>query len=412
MLQLSIIMPVYNVGDYLALTLESVFAQTYQKWELICINDGSTDNSLEILRAAQNQDKRIKIITEKNAGPSRARNVGIMAAQGEYLCFLDSDDLLEHNACETIVNTFISSQADVLTYGATVYPEFRNYTWLNDVLSPRNVTYNGFHPDLLFEESSRPFPWRTACRTSFLRKNALFFDETLKLGEDQAFHFAVYPRSNKTVLISDKLVKYRAEREGSLMNSLVKSKGRDEQRLTQHVEVVMAIFHDWKKLGIVDLYAKELINWTIDFLLIELAKQENDFKKKMYSLIRQVWIECLSKASLIQLKQNRIVGPLVLLVLDNKYKSKAYFKRFMYFVHLSGFATVAFGTAYRYLVRFLHPVRIVARRLLPKFSAKKQRAIYENVWDANEELARQKATYEIISGSKERQAIQEAFENV
>ena len=90
-----------------------------------------------------------KITTKRNGGLSSARNVGIDAAKGEYICFLDSDDLLEPEACETIIEVFDDTNADIVTYGATAYPEFRGYTWLNEVLSPRDIIYDGFHPDLL-----------------------------------------------------------------------------------------------------------------------------------------------------------------------------------------------------------------------------------------------------------------------
>ena len=139
MAKISIVIPVYNVEEYLALSLASAMTQTYEDIEIVCVNDGSTDKSLEILEAAQAKDSRIQIITKRNGGLSSARNAGIDAAKGEYICFLDSDDLLEPEACETIIEVFDDTNADIVTYGATAYPEFRGYTWLNEVLSPRDI---------------------------------------------------------------------------------------------------------------------------------------------------------------------------------------------------------------------------------------------------------------------------------
>lgn len=90
----SIIMPVYNVEKYLEKTLESVKAQSFQNYELIVINDGSTDKSFEILKMYQDRMPQLYIMDQKNSGVSTARNRGIKRATGEYVCFLDADDQL------------------------------------------------------------------------------------------------------------------------------------------------------------------------------------------------------------------------------------------------------------------------------------------------------------------------------
>ncbi len=98
----SVIIPVYNVEQYLRDCLDSVTNQTFSDWEAICVNDGSTDNSSAILKEYANQDSRISIITQLNGGLSAARNTGLDAARGKYVLFLDSDDWLEINALEVL----------------------------------------------------------------------------------------------------------------------------------------------------------------------------------------------------------------------------------------------------------------------------------------------------------------------
>ena len=98
--KISIIIPVYNVADYLREALDSVINQTYANWEAICVNDGSTDNSLEILKEYAQKDSRFIIIDQENAGVSKARNVALDNATGEYIMFLDSDDYFKRNALE------------------------------------------------------------------------------------------------------------------------------------------------------------------------------------------------------------------------------------------------------------------------------------------------------------------------
>ena len=91
----SVIMPLYNKERYVKKAIESVIAQTYRDFELIIIDDGSTDNSLEVVRGLKIEDRRLKILTQSNSGVAVARNNGVAASKGEYLCFLDADDWWE-----------------------------------------------------------------------------------------------------------------------------------------------------------------------------------------------------------------------------------------------------------------------------------------------------------------------------
>ena len=94
-MKISVIIPVYNSARYLGKCLDSVVGQTYRDWELICVDDGSKDNSLEILRGYEARDSRIKAIHQENAGPGIARNTAIREAKGDYVVFVDSDDYIE-----------------------------------------------------------------------------------------------------------------------------------------------------------------------------------------------------------------------------------------------------------------------------------------------------------------------------
>ena len=110
----SIIIPVYNVSNYLKTCLESVINQTYKELEIICINDGSTDNSLEILKEYASKDKRIIIIDKKNAGVSAARNDGIEKSNGEYIFCMDSDDYIDNDFIEVFYNNAKKNHSDLV----------------------------------------------------------------------------------------------------------------------------------------------------------------------------------------------------------------------------------------------------------------------------------------------------------
>lgn len=113
MTKVSIIIPVYNVERYLRVSLESVVNQTLEDIEIICVNDGSTDGSLEILNEFAKKDKRIILINQENQGLSGARNTGLNVATGEYIAFLDSDDWVDTNFLENLYNTAKKYESDI-----------------------------------------------------------------------------------------------------------------------------------------------------------------------------------------------------------------------------------------------------------------------------------------------------------
>lgn len=110
----SVIIPVYNVEKYLPECLDSLLAQTYPHWQAICVNDGSKDNSLQILQQYAAKDKRFVIIDQKNAGVSAARNTALQKASGDYITFLDSDDMLCCQFMEYMVGALENTDSDMV----------------------------------------------------------------------------------------------------------------------------------------------------------------------------------------------------------------------------------------------------------------------------------------------------------
>ena len=114
--KISIIATFYNLEDYAKRCVDSLTSQTLQDIEIICINDGSKDNTIGILQELAQSDNRIKIIDKKNEGVSIARNTGINAASGEYIMFVDGDDYLEPNACEVLYQKAIETDVDIIVF--------------------------------------------------------------------------------------------------------------------------------------------------------------------------------------------------------------------------------------------------------------------------------------------------------
>ncbi len=123
MINVSIVIPVYNVEKYLKQCLESVVNQTLDKIEVICINDGSTDTSLDILKEYEQKYNNIVIIDQENKGPGYSRNIGMKKALGKYIYFLDSDDYIELNAMEICFTECERNKLDFITFDSNVFYE-------------------------------------------------------------------------------------------------------------------------------------------------------------------------------------------------------------------------------------------------------------------------------------------------
>jgi len=145
--KISIIIPVYNVEKYLEICLESVVNQTYKDIEIICVNDCSTDGSLDILNCYAAKDNRISVIDKKqNGGLLAARKSGVTVASGEYLIFLDSDDYIKADLCQFIADNVVNNKFDIIQFGIEVEDysnNSANVKWLKNALQPANKRFNG-----------------------------------------------------------------------------------------------------------------------------------------------------------------------------------------------------------------------------------------------------------------------------
>lgn len=237
----SVLIPVYNVEDYLEKCLDSVVSQTLNNIEIICVDDGSTDGSAEILKEYQKKDKRINIITKENGGLPSARNAGLEVARGKYIGFVDSDDFIEPNMYETMVNSAKQHDSDVVICGANIFPESpRAEQWLYDTLSPCARHYEKFDSDILFKAvDTTPFLWRTIVSKRLIDSQNFRLDENVILGEDKAFQCKVYPYAKGITVIPDKLYNYYWCRPGSLMAETAYT--NITAKVEKHVKLVSSI---------------------------------------------------------------------------------------------------------------------------------------------------------------------------
>ena len=221
----SIILPVYNVEKYISKCLDSVINQTYSNLEIICVNDGSTDNSRQIIEGYALKDNRIIIIDQPNQGQGVARNNGINHASGDYVSFIDPDDWVEPNIFKKLSDYIILHRPKVLQFGVDVYFEetgeiskdfiqkrFEKSMGIN--LSQRNFySLKDIKKENLLKFTS--CCWNKVYKTSFIRENNLKFPPH-KMGEDTMFTFSVLFRTDKIDLIQDHLYIYRLRSNSSV----------------------------------------------------------------------------------------------------------------------------------------------------------------------------------------------------
>ena len=176
----SIIIPVFNVEKYLTQALDSLTNQTLRNIEIICVDDGSTDKSLEILHEYQKKDKRFKILTQEKQGAGAARNLGLDRAVGEYILFLDSDDIFDLNLCNEVYFQCIRKKADLCLYGAkrlnmqTFQTEPMGWVLRADKV-PRSNLFSGKEVGEFLFQMTSGCPWSKMYRREFIINNGLKF---------------------------------------------------------------------------------------------------------------------------------------------------------------------------------------------------------------------------------------------
>lgn len=253
MAAVSVLIPVYNTEAYLRRCLDSVTGQTLRDLEIICVDDGSTDGSAEILKEYRENDSRIRVITKPNGGLPSARNAGLCAAGGRYVGFVDSDDYIEADMFRILYEEAERKGSEVVVCGAV--PESAQDgeaaecpEWLTRALSPRKGYYKRWKASLVFGENGTcPFLWRTLIRRELIERGRFRLDERVLLGEDTAFLCKVYPQARGIAVLPDRLYHYCTNREGSLMNGI--GYREREQRVRGHVRLAASIAADWSERG-------------------------------------------------------------------------------------------------------------------------------------------------------------------
>lgn len=218
---ISIVIPVYNAALYLDECISSILGQSFSSYELICIDDGSSDNSLKILEGYAKKDSRVKIFHQKNKGAGTARNLGLQHATGEYILFLDADDFFEQNMFLNLFREAEAKNADIVVCNADEYDTTDSEYY--------DSTFIYYYPTgLIFFSASDiekdifnftcPAPWNKLFRKSFIDEQQILFQE-LKSTNDLAFVYSAFACCSRIAILDEVLVHYRMNNKNSLQGS-------------------------------------------------------------------------------------------------------------------------------------------------------------------------------------------------
>ncbi len=214
MKKVSIIMPIYNVEDYLERSIDSLVNQTLKDIEIILVNDGSTDRSNQIIEYyIERYRDRIKYIAIENGGAAHARNIGMKMAEGEYIGFVDSDDYVDRTMFEKLYNLAKKEQSDIATCG--YYRIDYKDVQKRDIALKNCFGKNIFQaPDLL--TNNVPYIWNKLYKHSLIEEYNIKFEENLRIYEDLVFTFKLFLHANRISRVNEPLYNYIFSRDNSL----------------------------------------------------------------------------------------------------------------------------------------------------------------------------------------------------
>ena len=323
MITIYIIVPVFKVEKYLSFSVDSLLNQTYKNIEIICIDDGSPDNSIDILNEFAQKDKRIKIIRQENQGLSGARNTGINNATGKYIMFVDSDDWIELNMVELMINKIEKENLDLVICGRYHYTngikKEINLNKIKEILE--NKILNGRKYFKVITSKTNLFTasaYNKLYITSLIKEKKLFFPVG-KLYEDLLFVFKYIYDSNKIGIIEQGLYNYVVSREGAITNKINKNDIKDTLFTLNEIKNFLKSKNDYKLLNSLE-FSEYMFLWISRAVLFKLPFNEKKYGKKEINRI------------IDELKNNKEYKEICKIVLKNsKNKKNKLFIRILYF---------------------------------------------------------------------------------
>ena len=289
-IKVSVIMSLLNVELYMRVAIESVLNQTLQDIELICINDGSTDYSLNVAQEYAEKDDRIKILSyEESKGQAYARNRGMEIAQGKYIGFVDGDDWVEADMFEKLYEDAEKNGSDISFCGAALYNEitgdtdFKN-SYYNLALMPfslDNRVFNHAETKELLTGCINVALWNKIYRTDFMNRNKIRFPEYF-IYEDMPFFYDAWFKADKISMVRNCFYYYRINRSGSTMSKI-------GSKVLDRVEMVSLTYEMFKELPYFEEIKTRVTAWIIDDLFHRYTLVEARYRKEFFFLVKKLF---------------------------------------------------------------------------------------------------------------------------
>ena len=287
--KVSVIIPAYNAEKYIRECLDPLLVRDEVHMEVICVDDGSTDNTLAILKEYEERDSRVRVISQPNAGAGAARNNGMKYASGEYLSFLDADDIYDPEMLRTAYENAYTENADVVVYGSDQYIESEdvfkeaNYTIRSELL-PAKRPFAGSDIKADIFKAFVGWPWDKLFRAEFVRANGLQFQEQ-RTSNDMLFVFSAIVRAERIITNSRVMVHHRRAAE-----SLSVTREKSWRCFYDGLCALRQQLIDW---NVYERFERDFINYALHFSLWNLDTLAEPTYSMLYDLLKREWFDDL-----------------------------------------------------------------------------------------------------------------------
>lgn len=290
----SVIVPVYNTEKYLEQCLNSILGQTLRELEVICVDDGSSDGSVDIIKKMAEKDGRLRLLNQKNAGGGAARNLGLSKARGKYLMFLDSDDYFLPELLEKLAARCEETKAQVCVCKARCYHEDLGFetpepaALREEFLPEKEVFHWKDMPEGIFN-AFHNWPWNKMFLASFVREKQLSFQE-IRRTNDLYFTCRALMEADRITTVKEELIWYRVGISGSCQTT-------NREAPLDFFQAFAALKEYLEDRGVFEQVKRSFVNHALDGCIANLNSQENGrsqealYEKLKGGLLRRLAIE-------------------------------------------------------------------------------------------------------------------------
>ena len=291
-IKVSVIVPVYNTEPYLEQCIESILGQTLREMEVICVDDGSSDRSVEILKEKSRLDQRLRILTQKNSGGGAARNLGMKHAKGKYLVFLDSDDFFLPEMLEEMSARCEETGAQICVCKAKCYHEDLGFETpepaaMREEFLPRQEVFCWRDmPEAVFN-AFHNWPWNKMFLRSFVLEHGLKFQE-IRRTNDLLFTCTALMEAEKITTVRKEFVSYRVGIAGSCQTT-------NQEAPLDFFYAFLALKEYLEKKNVFSQVQRSFVNHALDGCMANLNSQENGRgQEALYHRLNEALLEKLS----------------------------------------------------------------------------------------------------------------------